>query len=130
MHRRRMVPHRTFVLATAMLGQLGCAAGWRRIPSDTGALAPRQQVRLWIGRESRQLHGVVFREDSVTGIPFTRSLDCARCREGFPLLRVDSIRVGNPIGGFWKTMGVVLGGALVVAFIGCARSGGCESSRN
>jgi hypothetical protein len=127
---RRVAPHHTFVLATAILGQLGCGAGWRRVPSDRGALDPRQQVQVWTGGEARQLHGVTLQEDSLSGIPFTRPLDCVACREEFPLSLVDSIRVGNPVGGFWKTMGLVLGGALVVAFSSCAASQGCGPSEN
>jgi hypothetical protein len=38
---------------------------------------------------------------------------------------VDSIRIGNPTSGLWKSVGLVLGTTLVVAVVGCAASRSC-----
>lgn len=43
----------------------------------------------------------------------------------WPMAVVDSIRIGNPTSGLWKSVGLVLGTTLVVAVVGCAASRSC-----
>jgi hypothetical protein len=118
---------RTTLLGGAAVGQLACGAGWRRVaPAAEGALAPRQQAQLWVSGRSVRLHGVVFRQDSVIGTGFLQPLDCDTCRLAWPVAAVDSIRIGNPSSGFWKSVGLALGATLVVAIVGCANTRGCD----
>jgi len=111
----------------AALGQAGCGAGWRRVePAQASALPPRQQVQLWMRGESLQLHGLVFTADSISGIRFNQPLECDSCRRAWPVAAVDSIRLGNPPSGLWKTVGLIVGIGLVVIFVGCATSKTCS----
>ena len=52
-------------------------------------------------------HGVIVTTDSLSGIPFQRPLDCDTCRVAVRLATIDSVRIGNPEAGFWKSAGMV-----------------------
>ena len=99
----------------------GCGAGWRRpeliVP---GSLPARQQVQIWAGGRVLRLHGVIVGADTVSGIPFTRSLDCDSCRVGIGQAEVDSMRIGDPVGGFWKTAAL----GVAVTLVACVASAG------
>lgn len=100
---------RNFVGVLLGLSTLGCGAGWHQ-PAQLapGALKPRQQVQVWSGGRAVRWHGVVVRTDSVSGVPYSKPLPCDSCRRAIPLASVDSVRVGNPVAGFWKTFGLAL----------------------
>lgn len=88
----------------------GCGAGWKqREYMAPGTWPPRQQVQVWSGDSAIRWHEVVIRSDSITGSPFRRPLHCDSCRVSLPLAGVDSVRVGNPVAGFWKTFALVVG---------------------
>jgi hypothetical protein len=71
-------------------------------------------------------HAVVVRHDSISGVPFVRPPDCDSCRRALPLDLVDSVRVGHPVTGFWKTLGLVVGIPLAVLGVLCGFDGrGC-----
>jgi hypothetical protein len=70
-----------------------------------------------------RLHGVIVGADTVSGILFIKSLDCDSCRVAIGQAEVDSLRIGAPVDGFWKTAAL---GALVGLFVLC-RLGGCEA---
>jgi hypothetical protein len=53
----------------------------------------------------------------VSGISFIRPLSCDSCRIAVPRERVDSLRVGSPAEGFWKSIGLVVGGTMILACI-------------
>jgi hypothetical protein len=115
---RRLRSH--FLLA-ALLPQAACGAGWHRIqPVAPSSLPKRQQVQVWQGGRPLQLHAVRLTDDSISGVPHVRPPDCDSCRVGVPSASVDSLRAGNPSAGFWKTTGLVIGGMVVLAAIGCA----------
>lgn len=93
----------------------GCSAGWHRIPrASIDTIPRRQQVQVWGPSGMLQLHGVSFRQDSLVGIPFTQPLDC-RCQVAIAQSEVDSIRAGDPTGGFWGSFTLVGAILLVVA---------------
>jgi hypothetical protein len=99
---------------------VGCGAGWHQAPTPaSGVFPPRQQVQLWRDGKAVQLHAVVVTADSVTGIPYIRPLTCDSCRITLQRAAVDSIRLGNPVAGFWKTFGLVLGIPLAVLTVVC-----------
>lgn len=98
----------------------GCGAGWHQAPTiPLGALPPRQQVQVWHDGQVAQLHAVVVTGDSVLGIPFLRPITCDSCRISIPRAETDSIRLGNPVAGFWRTFGLVVGIPAVVLFAIC-----------
>src|SRR2546421_11326393 len=82
------------VAATSSIS-LACA-GWHRLqaPVDT-TLAPRQQVQVWEGRQSRRLHAVRLTPDTVFGVPFQQPPSCDSCRVAIQRAGVDSLRVGR-----------------------------------
>ena len=86
----------------------------------------RQQVQVWAGGQASQWHAVTVTNDSISGVPFTTSPTCRACRVGIARTAVDSLRLGNPVAGFWKTIGLVLGGSLVLMGIWCEAQGGCH----
>jgi len=87
---------------------------------------PRRQVELWIAGRRLVLHGVSVDQSEVSGIPYLRPLGCDSCRISVPRAAVDSMRVGNPPAGFWKTVGLTLAGALAGVLLICAASSDCQ----
>lgn len=119
---------RAAVLLALALAQAACGAGWRQ-PAEplTAALRnPRQQVQVWQAGRARQLHGVVVSADSVSGIPFLEPLECESCRIVLARAEVDSLRVGNPTGGFWRSAGLTVGILFGLAIVACARARTCN----
>lgn len=100
----------------------GCGAGWRRVPGAE-PLAPRQQVQVWRGGQALHWHAVHVGPDSVSGIPYFQPLRCDSCRLAVPRATVDSIRLGDPVDGFWKSVALVAGLTLGVGILYCWR--GC-----
>lgn len=99
----------------------GCSAGWRQPPLLTpGPWDPGQQVQVWQGDRVRRWHGFLLTADTASGIPYTMPLACDSCRERVPRGQIDSIRVGNPEAGFWKTVGLVLAIPVVTLVAVCA----------
>jgi hypothetical protein len=104
-----------------LLPQAACGAGWHRIyPVPPKDLPKRQQVQVWRGGEKLQLHSIRLSGDTISGVPYVQPPECDSCRVSLPSSSVDSLRAGNPSGGFWKTTGLVIGGMLVVTAIACA----------
>lgn len=105
------------VVALLLLTQ-GCSAGWRRV-SELEPFAPRQQVQVWHQGRALRWHALHVGPDSVSGIPYVRPITCASCRLAVPRGAVDSIRVGDPIDGFWKTVALVAGVTVVAGIAYC-----------
>jgi hypothetical protein len=80
-------------------------------------LSPRQQVQVWSGDRAQQWHAVVVTNDSVSGIPFVRPVSCDSCRLALPRAAVDSLRLGSPSTGFWKSVGLVASGVVVALVV-------------
>jgi hypothetical protein len=98
-----------WLLSALVLSAAGCGAGWRSVPSlEPGPLRPRQQAQIWQGDKAHRVHGVVVGRDSISAIPFARPLECDSCRITLPRAEVDSLRLGSPVSGFWKTIGLVM----------------------
>jgi hypothetical protein len=109
------------VIGTLMLAE-ACDAGWRR-PQELSpdSLSPRQQVQVWRQGRTVQWHAVVISADSISGIPYYKPVDCDSCRVAFPRASVDSIRLGDPVAGFWKSVGLVMGVMLAFCAAKCPR---------
>ena len=110
-----------------VVGLLGCGAGWHQ----PAAVAPdgipaRQQVQVWHNGSVLQWHAVRITPDSVSGVPYFRPVDCDSCRRRVPRAAVDSIRLGNPVAGFWKSVGLVVGTLAAFGVIYCWE--GCTSN--
>jgi hypothetical protein len=83
----------------------------------------RQQVQVWHGGQVERWHALILSSDSVSGVPFVRPADCDSCRLAVGRAEVDSIRVGQPVLGFWKTAAVVLIGPIMFVEVVCAIEG-------
>src|SRR5512143_637733 len=109
-------------LLPLLLAIEACGTGWRRpVEIAPGRLRPRQQVQVWRRGEPQRWHAVVIGQDSISGIPFSRPLECDTCRAALALTDVDSIRLGNTVAGFWKSVALGLGGLLAVCIAVCPR---------
>jgi len=110
------------LLVSQCVALQGCGPGWRIVGPPTPATFPeRQQVQVWHGGRAEQWHAVVLGADSISGIPFHRPISCDSCRVGLARVAVDSLRVGNPVAGFWKGVGLVMGATLVLCALVCPR---------
>jgi hypothetical protein len=69
-------------------------------------------------------HAVRISADSVSGVPFLQPTSCDSCRTALPRASVDSIRLGNPVAGFWKTIGLISGAFVLAGVIYCSQ--GCS----
>ncbi len=98
----------------------GCGAGWHRpATAPTGALPPRQQVQVWQAGSAVQWHAVRLSGDSVSGIPYLQPITCDSCRRQFPRASIDSLRVGSPVAGFWRMIGLITGTFVLAGVIYC-----------
>jgi len=113
--------------AFVVVGLLGCGAGWHQSTAVAPEeLAPRQQAQIWQHGTALQWHAVRITPDSVSGVPYFRPVDCDSCRQQVPRAAVDSIRLGNPVAGFWKSVGLVVGAMVGFGVIYCWE--GCTSN--
>jgi hypothetical protein len=106
----------------------GCGAGWRTTPLATGPLPRRQQAQVWTGGRALQWHALVVAADSISGVPYTRPPGCDSCRVAVPRGSVDSVRLGNPTAGFWKSVGLVMGISFGAALAICGFEPSCQLS--
>jgi hypothetical protein len=68
---------------------------------------------------------VIVGPDSISGIPFTRPVECDSCRVSRARAGVDSVRIGQPVAGFWKSFAVVMLVPLALLAVWCGSDGGC-----
>jgi hypothetical protein len=114
------------LLVAFALTTLGCGAGWRQPAAlSPGPMPSRQQVQVWTGGEARRWHAVAVTEDSISGVPFMEPATCLTCRVAVARPAVDSVRLGSPVAGFWKTIGLVLGTSVLLGAIWCETGDGC-----
>jgi hypothetical protein len=126
MHReRRVIAALRSLLLSLLLVTQSCGPGWHR-PAQLvpGPLSRRQQVQVWRKGTMLRWHAVRVEQDTISGIPWLQPVGCDSCRRSLPRAAVDSVRVGNPIVGFWKTVAVVLAVPAAVVIAYCWR--GCS----
>jgi hypothetical protein len=113
------------VLAVVLL-QTACGAGWHTTTLATGALPQRQQAQVWTDGRALQWHALVVATDSISGVPFARPPACDSCRVAVPRGTVDSVRLGNPAAGFWKSVGLGMGVSVAAALVICRLERSCQ----
>ena len=125
--RRTILAERSGLAAVTALAVLSasCGAGWHQPTQlEPGSLSPRQQVQVWSGGTARRWHAVRVGPDSISGIPFLRPTTCDSCRTAVPRAAVDSLRLGDPMEGFWKTVALVVLVPAAILGVICAQHGG------
>jgi hypothetical protein len=112
-------------VAALILAQ-ACGAGWHQ-PAQLGpqAFSPRQQVQIWQRGSAVRWHAVTITPNSVTGIPYLMPISCDSCRRSLLRADVDSIRLGNPAAGLWKTVGLIIAVPTIYLAVMCGTHGGC-----
>ena len=121
-HLANRSPALILLAAVLVLVVVGCGAGWHQPEELTpGALPAGQQVRVWMDGEVARWHGLVLSPDSISGVNWLQKLDCDSCRITVARARVDSVQLGHPVAGFWKTTGLVVGVMLAASCyaVGC-----------
>lgn len=131
---RRDSSHKRISAALLIVSFLtsACGAGWRRTDLQEGALKPRQAVQVWRAGKGTNWHAVLIRADTVYAVPLIRPVSCDSCRVSMPRAEIDSMRLGNPVAGFWKTVGLVvaipvaiwIGACIQTSWPDCAPTGG------
>jgi hypothetical protein len=71
-------------------------------------------------------HALVIGADSISGVAFTRSPGCDSCRVAVPREAVDSIRLGNPTAGFWKSVALGMGITFAAVIVMCRVDDSCQ----
>lgn len=118
---------RAWLLLVVAALQPACGAGWRRIEATPrSTLAPRQQVQLWSQGHVRRWHAVRWSADSVSGVPFLQAIACDTCRLTVAQGTIDSVRIGNPTGGFLRSVGLTLGTMAVAGLVLCGIERSCN----
>ena len=120
--------HKSAPLALFLCAILfGCGAGWRQPAVVTPSPLPaRQQVQVWQHGTSLRWHAVRITDDSISGISYLRPLSCDTCRVSLPRAEVDSFRLGNPVAGFWKGIGLAGASIVVLGVAICWKGCGFE----
>ena len=79
-----------------LLVSLTCCTPWSRTRPPFPAEYPtRRQVKVWTATQSVRLHSVRFRNDTLSGVPFTLPPDCDSCRVSLAMTAIDSIQTGG-----------------------------------
>jgi len=82
-----------------------CGGMWHRTdPEVPNTKVARQQVQIWVGDSALRWHAVRVTHDSISGIPFLQPIDCDSCRIALSRTAVDSVRLGDPVSGFWVSI--------------------------
>lgn len=116
-------------LLGCLMATVGCGAGWRLASTTQPAtLPPRQQVQVWMhDSQVLRLREVRWNSDSLFGLPYLAGLDRDTATVMVvSLSRIDSVRTGNPSAGLWKTVGLVVGGTVVLVLGICAVGQSCQ----
>jgi hypothetical protein len=123
---RQLVTARGYGLLGLALLQTGCGAGWHTTALAPGPLPPRQQAQVWTEGRAVRLHGIIVTADSLSGVPYIRSPACDSCRVAIPQGSVDSVRLGNPTAGFWKSVGLGMGITMAATLVICRFASSCQ----
>jgi len=113
------------------LSQVGCGAGWRQASElPPGPLPEGQQAQVWHAGRAERWHALILTADSISGVSFLRPRNCDSCRAALARAEVDSVRLGHPERGLWRSVGLTLGGVALVALVACSLDlgGGCQVS--
>ncbi len=106
-----------------LLGELtGCYA-WNRQPAPVTDPPAYLQYQVWTRDSVLVLQKVRVQSDTLFGIPAEASRDCATCRVGIPMDRVDSLRTGTTRHGGTAMLGLGAGVAAFFMLIDAALSG-------
>ena len=85
---------------------------WHRLDTGLDQLpSTPSRVQIWTHGHAYDLHGLVFRSDSVFGVPYWKPARCDSCRIGIARRDVDSVRVRQV--SYGRTRGLVAAGFVI-----------------
>ncbi len=119
MKRPKMHRERSFLLA--LLAVTACSSNWQ--PMTLVPPRPLEQKTVLEFRARNQLvrlHGVEFRQDSLSGVPWLEHPSCDTCRVRYAFSEISQTRTGHPGAGAWSVgipMLIVAGGFIVGAIL-------------
>ena len=111
---------RCSLLAFALFATCGCY--WGRRPLDDLTPSRHAPVWIWTGDSVQKWHAVRSSSDSISGIPFRKSVTCESCRQSLPRTGIDSAKVGYQTGLQRRAEFVLSAVALTVAEAGLCRA--------
>lgn len=92
--------------------------GWTTLEAPVPESPPvRQQWQIWESGHKVTWHSIRLGNDSVSGVPYFKSIDCAECRKSRALVGIHSIKVGSHERNFLLTAGKVAGGFAALSLI-------------
>jgi hypothetical protein len=104
-----------------LLTLAGCSSNWQPVTLvQPSPLDSRTVLEFQAKNQLVRLHGVEFRNDSVSGIPWLEHLSCDTCRVRYAFSDISHARTGNPGAGAWiitVPMIIIVGGGLFVALM-------------
>jgi hypothetical protein len=105
----------TYFALLAVVTLTACSAHWQPVTLvQPSSLDSRTVLEFQAKNQLVRLHGVEFKRDSLSGIPWLEHLNCDTCRVRYALSDISQARTGNPGAGAW----LVAGPMLFVGFVG------------
>ncbi len=106
---------------------MACSSNWQPVTLvQPSPLDSRTVLEFQTKNQLVRLHGVEFKGDTLSGIPWLEHLSCDTCRVKYALSDISQSRTGNPGAGAWiVTMPmIIIGGGFMAVFVLLAIGGG------
>ena len=118
---KRRGMHRKPPLLLVLLALTACNSNWQPVTLLHPSPIDRKTVLEFQAKNQLvRLHGVEFKRDSLSGIPWLEHLSCDTCRVRYAFSDISQARAGNPGAGAWSLgipMLIIGGGLMVVGFL-------------
>ncbi len=118
---KRRGMHRKPPFLFVLLALTACSSNWQPVNLvQLSSLDSRTVLEFQAKNQLVRLHGVVFKRDSLSGIPWLEHLTCDTCRVRYAFSDISQARTGNPGAGAWSLglpMLIIGGGLMVVGFL-------------
>jgi hypothetical protein len=123
--------HRKPPLLLVLLALTACSSNWQPVTLvQPSPLDQKTVLEFQTKSQLVRLHGVEFKRDSLSGIPWLEHLSCDTCRVQYAFAEISQARTGNPGAGAWSLglpMLIIGGGLMVVGFLYATGAGGSGS---
>jgi hypothetical protein len=118
---KRLTMRRNPPLLLVLLALTACSSNWQPVTLvQPSPLDSRTVLEFRAKNQLIRLHGVEFKGDSLSGIPWLKHLSCDTCRVRYAFSDVSQGRTGNPGAGAWSIgipLIVIVGGFMAALFL-------------